>query len=184
MGVCWAAIDNPNPKKTIAKLIFDAPLEGGIYAILGVTLANQKHYIKPKGESFGGPDNWAAANGMAALVEGLAGVKNSGLAYDKVKFSPRWTSAGVDSVNVTVQLTASGAYLAYQYHHYPTKKEIGIKITGSGKEISNHILLPQNCTGVISVSVDGKPAGFTMSKIENSLVAEIPKRRCQRYMKY
>jgi hypothetical protein len=172
VGVCWAAIDNPYPKKTIAKLIFDAPLEGGIYAVLGITLANQKYYIKPKGESFGGPDNWAAANGMAALVEGLAGVKNSGLAYDKVKFSPRWTSAGVDSVNVTVQLAASGAYLAYQYHHNPTKKEIGIKITGSGKEISNHILLPQNCTGVISVSVDGKPAGFTMSKIENSLYAD------------
>jgi hypothetical protein len=168
VGVCWAAIDNPFPYKKISKLIFDAPFEGGIYAVLGVTLSNQKHYVRPKGESFGGPDNWAAANGMAALVEGLAGVKNEGLAFDKVKFSPRWTSASVDSVNVTVQLSASKAYVAYHYLNSTLKKEIEIIITGSGNEINNHILLPQNCVGVKSVFVDGQPVNFTLSKIENS----------------
>lgn len=81
VGICWAAIDNPFPDRKINKLIFEAPLEGGIYTVLGVTLSNQKHYVTPKGESFGGPDNWAAANGMAALVEGLAGVKNEGLDF-------------------------------------------------------------------------------------------------------
>jgi hypothetical protein len=172
VGVCWAAIDNPFPYKKINKLIFDAPLEGGIYAVLGVTLSDQKHYVRPKGESFGGPDNWAAANGMAALVEGLAGVKNEGLAFDKVKFSPRWTSASVDSVNVTVQLSASKAYVAYQYHHNTEKKELEIIITGSGNEINNHILLPQNCVGVKSVFVDGQPVNFTLSKIENSSYAD------------
>jgi hypothetical protein len=168
VGVCWAAIDNPFPKKNIAKLIFDAPLEGGIYAILGVTLSNQKHYVRPKGESFGGPDNWAAANGMAALVEGLAGIKNEGLAFDKVKFSPRWTSAGVDSVNVTIQFAASKGYVAYQYHHKSEKKEIDVRITGSGNEIRNHILLPRNCRGVNSVNVDGYSIDFSLSEIENS----------------
>jgi hypothetical protein len=172
VGICWAAIDNPFPDKKINKLIFDAPLEGGIYAVLGVTLSNQKHYVKPKGESFGGPDNWAAANGMAALVEGLAGVKNEGLAFNKVNFSPRWPSDAVDSVNVTVQLSASKAYVAYQYHLNTAKKEIDIKITGSGNEINNHILLPLNCIGVKSVSVDGKPVNFTLSKIENSSYAD------------
>jgi hypothetical protein len=172
VGICWAAIDNPFPYKKISKLIFDAPLEGGIYAVLGVTLSDQKHYVRPKGESFGGPDNWAAANGMAALVEGLAGVKNEGLAFDKVKFSPRWTSASVDSVNVTVQLSASKAYVAYHYLNNKLKKEMEIIITGSGNEINNHILLPQNCVGVKSVFVDGQPVNFTLSKIENSSYAD------------
>ncbi len=172
VGVCWAAIDNPFPKKKITKLIFDAPLEGGIYTVLGITLANQKHYIKPKGESFGGPDNWAAANGMAALVEGLAGVKNEGLAFDKVKFSPRWTSAGVDSVNVTIQLAASKAYVAYQYHHSAAKKEIDVRITGSGNEVNNHILLPPDCKVVTSVLIDGQPVEVVLSKIENSSYAD------------
>jgi hypothetical protein len=172
VGVCWAAIDNPFPKRKISKLIFDAPLEGGIYALLGITLANQKHYVKPKGESFGGPDNWAAANGMAALVEGLAGVRNEGLAYDKVRLSPRWTSSGTDSVNVTVQLAASKGYIAYHFKHNKAEKEIVILVTGSGKEINNHILLPQNCQGVDSISVDEEPIVFTLSQIESSLYAD------------
>jgi len=172
VGVCWAAINNPFPKKKIAKLIFNAPLEGGIYAILGITLSNQKHYVKPKGESFGGPDNWAASNGMAALVEGLAGVKNEGLAFDKVKLSPRWTSAGVDSVNVTVQFAASKGYISYQYHYYPREKTMKIKVTGSGNEIISHVLLPRNCQSISSVIIDGQPVSYTVSKVENSLYAD------------
>ncbi len=172
VGVCWAAIDNPSPRKKIDKLVFGAPLEGGIYAILGITLSNQKHYIKPKGESFGGPDNWAAANGMAALVEGLAGVKNEGLAFDRVKLSPRWISAGVDSVNVTIQYAASNGYVAYQYHHYKNEKSIKIIVTGSGNEINNHVLLPENCKGISSVYVDGQPVSYAISRIEKSSYAD------------
>jgi hypothetical protein len=172
VGVCWAAIDNPFPNRKINKLVFNAPLEGGIYAILGVTLSDQKHYVKPKGESFGGPDNWAAANGMAALIEGLAGVKNEGLAFDKVKLSPRWVSAGVDSVNVTIQFASSKGYVAYLYHHNTLAKEISIKITGSGKDMEGNVLLPADCKNVTSVLVDGKPAEFTLSKVESSLYAD------------
>jgi hypothetical protein len=168
VGVCWAVIDNPFPERKISKLAFEAPLEGGIYALIGVTLSDRKHYIKPKGESFGGPDNWAAANGMAALVEGLAGVKNEGLAFDKVKLSPRWTSAGVDSVNVTIQLAASNGYVAYQYVHNSAKKEMNIKFTGSGKEVNNHLLLPPDCKSISSILVDGQPVSYSLSRIENS----------------
>lgn len=168
VGVCWAAIDNPFPGKKINKLKFDAPLEGGIYAVLAVTLSDQKHYVKPKGESFGGPDNWAASNGMAALVEGLAGVKNDGLAFSKMKLAPRWTSAGVDSVNVTIQFASSKGYVAYRYINHIVKKEMEILVTGSGNELRGHILLPENIADVESVTVDGKPLKFSISKIEKS----------------
>jgi len=59
----------------------------GDYAVIGVTLADRPHYVPPKGESFGGPDNWAAATGWP-LVEGLAGVRNEGLAFSTVALSP------------------------------------------------------------------------------------------------
>jgi hypothetical protein len=58
--------------------------------------------------------------------------------------------------------------VAYHYLNSTLKKEIEIIITGSGNEINNHILLPQNCVGVKSVFVDGQPVNFTLSKIENS----------------
>jgi hypothetical protein len=128
--------------------------------------------VKPKVESFGGPDNWAAANAMAALVEGLAGVKNDGLAFDKVALAPRWTSAGIDSVDVTIRFAASGGYIAYQYRHCPSSKEIRIMLTGSGQSVRHHILLPAGSSGVTSVTVNGKPAGFRISGVEKSTYAD------------
>ena len=172
VGVCWAAIDNPFPKKKIAKLIFDAPLEGGIYAVLGVTLANQKHYVKPKGESFGGPDNWAAANGMAALVEGLAGVKNEGLAFDKVKLAPRWCTAGVDSVDVDIRFAASNGYVCYRYSNDLKSGVMNLLLTGSGNEVTGHILLPPGAKAFSSVTCDGKFVPFVISTVENSKYAD------------
>jgi hypothetical protein len=168
VGVCWAAIDNPHPEKTIAKIAFSAPLEGGIYAVLAVSLADRPFYIAPKGESFGGPDNWAAANGMAALVEGLAGVKNEGLAFDKVKLSPRWTSAKVDSVNVAIRFATSNGYVAYQYKNDAVKKMMDIEIAGSGNELKAHILLPASITKVKQVMANNISVPFTISSIENS----------------
>jgi len=172
VGICWAAIDNPDPEKKIEKLIFHAPIEGGIYAVLGISLADRPHYVKPRLESFGGPDNWAAANAMTSLVEGLAGVKNDGLAFDHATLAPRWTSAGIDSVDATVRLAASDGYVSYQYRHYPSKKEIRITLTGSGQLIHGHVLLPAGSTGLTSVTANGKPLDFTVSRIESSTYAD------------
>ncbi len=171
VGVCWAAIDNPDPRKKIEKLIFHAPIEGGIYTVIGISLADREHYIKSRLESFGGPDNWAAANAMAALVEGLAGVKNEGLAFDKVVLSPRWTSAGIDSVHVTIRFAASDGYIAYSYQHNPAMKEIRMNLTGSGQSLKNHILLPAG-NSVISVTSNSQPVVFTTSRIEDSFYAD------------
>lgn len=168
VGVCWAAIDNPEPDKKIEKLVFHGPIEGGIYAVIGITLANREHYIKPKTESFGGPDNWAAATGMAALVEGLAGVKNPGLAFDKAGLSPRWCSAGTDSAKVTICFPASEGYVSYIFKNDKNKGEICMQITGSGNEIAGHVLLPHEAISVKSVTLNGNPLLFTNSLIENS----------------
>jgi hypothetical protein len=168
VGVCWVAINNPYPDQKIAKLIFHAPLEGGIYAILGITLSNRVHYVKPKIESFGGPDNWAAANAMAALVEGLAGVNNDGLAYNRVRLSPRWTSAGIDSVDVNICLPVSKGYIAYKYIHKPEIKKIEMDITGSGENVQCQVLLPESCKGIQSVFINGQQVAYKITSFENS----------------
>ena len=168
VGVCWAAIDNPKPEKKIAKLVFHAPLEGGIYVVLGITLADKTHYIRPKGESFGGPDNWAAALGMAALVEGLAGVQNKGLAYSEATLSPRWNSASIDSVNVTTRFAASDGYVTYQYRNFPGKKQMKIVLTGSGNHFNVHLLLPKGVSSASSVLSGEQKIQFAVSEIEGS----------------
>lgn len=168
VGVCWAAIDNPSPDKKIEKLVFSAPVEGGIYVVIGITLADRPYYIRPKIESFGGPDNWAAATGMAALVEGLAGVKNEGLAFDRFKLSPRWCSSETDSADVTICFPSSGGYVSYCYKTDDTKDEIIIKVTGSGKELDCHIMLPKKAKSIKAVILDEESVPFMMSEIENS----------------
>jgi hypothetical protein len=168
VGVCWAAIDNPRPHQRIKRLKFHAPLEGGIYAVLCVTLADQPFYVRPKGPSYGGPDNWAAATGMAALVEGLAGVRNAGLAYSEVTLSPRWVSSSVDSASVTVTFPASRGYVAYRYVHQPGRREIHLLLTGSGNEVHGHLLLPRPATSVTSVTCNGQHLLFDISRMEIS----------------
>lgn len=172
VGVCWVAIDNPEPEKKIENLIFSAPIEGGIYAVLGISLSDRPHYVRPKLESFGGPDNWAAANAMAALVEGLAGIKNDGLAYDRATLAPRWASAGIDSVDVTIRLAASDGYVSYHYRHNASQKEISITLTGSGRTLHGHVLLPEKSRGLTSVTANSKPVNFNQTKIEHSSYAD------------
>jgi hypothetical protein len=172
VGVCWAAIDNPEPAKKIDKLIFHAPIEGGIYAVIGISLADRPYYIKPKIESFGGPDNWASANAMAALVEGLAGVKNQGLAFSSTQLAPRWSSAGVDSVDVDIRFAASNGYVSYRYTNDVKSGVLNLLLTGSGNEINGHVLLPPGAKAFSSVTCDGKVVPFVISTVENSKYAD------------
>ena len=173
VGVCWSAIQNPYPSKQIDKLRFDASLEGGIYAVLAITLADQPHYVKPKGESFGGPDNWAAANGINALMEGLAGIKNTGLAYESSTISPRWMVSGIDSINVTANLSASNGYISYQFKNDKSGKTITLNITGSGKNSKLHLLLPESTSKIKAVSINNRPVNYKLSKIENSIYLDV-----------
>lgn len=172
VGVCWANVENPKPDKKISSLVVHAPLEGGIYAVLGISLADRVHYVKPSVESFGGPDNWAAANAMAALVEGLAGVKNDGLAFNRFTVAPRWTSAGVDSVDATIRLAASEGYVSYQYRHCPAEKEIAMVITGSGEKGRAHVLLPAGCQGIEAVTLNGESVKNQSAIMGTSIYAD------------
>jgi hypothetical protein len=48
------------------------------------------------------------------------------------------------------------------------KKEINMTVTGSGKELTGHILLPGESTGAESVICNGTPVSFKISLIEKS----------------
>ena len=172
VGVCWAAIDNPFPERKIEKLVFNASLDEGIYSLLALSLADKPHYVKPAGESYGGPDNWAAANGMAALMEGLAGMKNNTLAYDSATLSPRWTSAGVDSVKVTANLAASNAYISYNYKNDSLKRRLDFQLTGSGTELKVHLLLPENVNSILSLENGSDQLPFVISRLEQSFYVD------------
>jgi hypothetical protein len=137
--------------------------------VLGISLSNQKHYVPVNPVSYGGPDNWAAATNMAALIEGLAGVKDSPLtqAYDQPIISPRWNETKTDTVNVTIRYAPSNGYVAYSYINQPNQNRIQLVVTSGAEKINHHILIPQNKKPK-SVILGGKPVPFTTSLVEQS----------------
>ena len=51
--------------------------------ILGVTLSDAPVFLPPRNDlSTGMPNNWGAAALVYALIGGLAGVKDTGIAFD------------------------------------------------------------------------------------------------------
>lgn len=169
IGISWCAIDNPHPERTIAKIILHAAADETIYTVLGISLSDQKHYVPVNPVSYGGPDNWAAATNMAALIEGLAGVKDSpgSEKYEQPTISPRWSETNADTLNVTIRYAASKGYISYVYINQSDQNQIQLLSTGSGKKINYHILVPKN-KSVTSVMVNGKTHSFTSSSIEQS----------------
>ena len=172
VGLSWCAIDNPEPKKKISKIVFHAPESNGIYALFGITLADKPHHVPLKGPSYGGPDNWSAALVMAALVEGLAGVKDAPQtqAFAKPLVAPRWVESKSDTLSVSVKYPASNGYVSYQFTHNRSQKQIQLQTTSSGKAIQYHVLLPDNAQ-VITARLNGKPIEIKLSTVENSLYA-------------
>ena len=117
--------------------------------------------------SYGIPDNWGAAAVVYALIEGLAGIKDSGVAYDSAILAPRWESSEVKKANVSVKYEASGGYLSYMYNYDTRKEELNINFTGNAGNYSLKILLPEG-KQPSGVSLDGNAIQFNISVIEDS----------------
>ncbi|MEP6735438.1 MAG: hypothetical protein ABJA70_07965 [Chryseolinea sp.] len=169
IGISWCAIENPHPEKVISKIILHSAEDETIYTVFSITLSDQPHYVPIDPVSYGGPDNWAAATAMAAMVEGLAGVKNSPhtQAFHEPTLSPRWNETKTDTVNVAIRFAASKGYVAYAYINQTDQNQIEITVTGSGEKINCHLLLPEN-KKVKSVLVDGKEIISSTSTVEQS----------------
>ncbi len=172
VGTYWTAIKNPEPGKKIISIEITAAKNESIYNVFGITLADQFHYVRPKPESFGGPDNWAAATGMSALVEGLAGVTDDKTIFEFPVVAPRWISSNTDSVNVTIKYAASEGYVSYQYYHDKRKRQIRTIATGSGDKMSFHVLLPEGLKP-LKAYIDNKQVPFQTTKIERSTYADL-----------
>jgi hypothetical protein len=174
VGVCWAALANPHPDKPIRQLEFSAARDGAIYAVLGLTLADRPPYHAPELVSHGGPDNWSGGLCVAALIEGLAGVRDRATAMADVRLSPRWTAAGILRVSIVVRYPASKGYVAYEYMHHAAERRIELLITGSGRQLDLRVLLPTGAQSATAATVDGRNVAVMTESVEQSLYATLP----------
>lgn len=175
VGLSWCAIDNPSPEKVIESIRLRAPDGDGIYAVLGVTLADRAHYVPPNPVSFGGPDDWAAATAMAAMIEGLSGVKDGPLSqtFSHPVLAPRWDLGEARTILATVRYPASRGYVAYRFANNPGTSEITVTVTGNATSMDGHFLLPPQADSVSSVELDGATVGYRLGHVGTSTYVDL-----------
>jgi hypothetical protein len=173
IGISWCAIDNPYPQKKIKSIILLPSQNDNIYAVLAISLSNQKHYVPVNPVSFGGPDDWAAATSMAAMIEGLAGVKDAPQteAFNAPVIAPRWITTTSDTVSATIRYAASDGYMSYKFIHDKQQHNIRITATTGGEKMYFHVLLPENAK-VKAVTANNKNISFNQVRIEQSNYAD------------
>lgn len=173
IGLSWCAIDNPSPQKKIKRIIVEASQNNNIYTVFAITLSNQKRYVPVNPVSYGGPDDWAAATNMDAMIEGLAGVKNSAHseAFEVPIISPKWLTTKSNTIHTTVRFASSKGYVAYTFINDEKQQIIHLTVTTGGNKMFFHILLPEH-TNTVSVSLGNKKITFKQSTIEESNYAD------------
>ena len=166
LGVTAAGFDNPHPDREIARLEFTAGVGNSKWMVLAATLSDAPVFFAPYDDlSTGIPDGWGAAAVLFALVEGLAGVKDVGTAFDPVLIAPRWPAAGVNEAEATVKYPASGGYCRYQYHYFAEEDTITLEFTGSTEEFNIEVMLPQG-RRVKAVKLDGREVSSTEAALQ------------------
>ena len=90
------------------------------------------------------------------------------MAYDRVRLSPRWPSAGAAEAEAVVTYPSSGGYVAYRYRLDAHRQAIELEITGSGEVCECHVLLPEGASGVRSVSEAGADLPWECTQVESS----------------
>ncbi len=173
VGISWAVVENPHPEKTVRAIEISASASGGTYALLGMTLADRMPYKKRDVISYGGPDNWAGANMVAALLEGLGGVHDDDRAFERATLSPRWSATWSDQVTLVARYGASRGYVAYRFANDRKTHTLSMTITGSSEAFKARVLLPANTT-LQDATLDGKALPGSTERVESSTYAIFP----------
>ncbi len=118
----------------------------------------------------GGPSGWGAAAIIDAIDDGLAGIRNGGICYDTLYFSPKWAITDMKQVKYITGLALSHTFI----ESYFVLQEDGIKIQLAcpSDRIVCHILLPKEIRQVQSVTCDGKTAAYTLSAQNDSVYVD------------
>ncbi len=167
VGIYAFGMDNPHPGKMIDRLEFFNPSSSG-WAILGITLSDASHYFTPPIESTI-PDHWASAHVIKALIEGLAGIQNTGVAFSRTRLTPRWEAAGTRKVSATAKYVPSGGYSAYRYSKTGDDR-YELIFTGSAQETEVECWIPDGKEAG-RILLDGSETEFTIRQIGDSRYA-------------
>ena len=159
VGVCIYGLNNPHPDKRVESILFKSAGNSSRWMVLGITLSDKPVFFMPDMVSAGIPDNWGAAAVVYALVEGLCGVRDEGVAYSRALISPRWPAAGEKEAVVVIKYPSSDGYVSYRYRLQGNS--LILDYTGSLEQSDLEVLLPEG-RGVSQVIINDSEQPFTV----------------------
>lgn len=167
VGISAYCFDLEYENKRIESIELEAMENNSEWYVFAITLSDQPASFYSTDVSFGIPDNWGAAAVAYSLIEGLGGVNDDTAAFEQVTLSPRWISANVDNVGITVKYPASGSYVCYNFKNDIENKCISVDVTGSCNKIKLRCLMPEN-SHVNNVLVNGGNKNYIIEKVVDS----------------
>lgn len=173
VGVYLCGWNNPHPEKPITAITVAAAKTaggGGGIMLAGISASDRPVEFEPRIRSYGLPDCWAQAAVYYAIAEGLAGIEDTGAAFQEVSIAPRWASSQATAAAVTLHYPASDGYCSYAYRLDRQKRLVTLELAGSFRRAKVHCLLPAGRPK--RVTVDGVPVPFRHARIERSNYAD------------
>jgi hypothetical protein len=175
VGLYMTGWNNPHPDVPITSIRCEAvkPESGaGGIMLAAISVSDQSRCFETSIRSGGLPDTWSQAAVYYAIAEGLAGVEDTGKAFDKIKVSPRWAVSQSDRNAVTLHYPASDGYCSYTYKLDRKKRRITVDLTGSFHAGLLHCLMPGR-GAARKVKVNGVETVFQSVKIEQSMYTDV-----------
>lgn len=123
----------------------------------------------------GGPSGWGAAAILDAIDEGLAGIEDAGVCFDRLSFSPRWPVTGIKEVRYITGYECSKTLVETIYRADASR--LTYWLSAPSHEVSCHILLPAGAKRAHSVTLNGATVSHTPRMLNNSLYADFSYRR-------
>jgi hypothetical protein len=171
VGVWITSFTPHKSDAVIASLELESMETGSKWFVIGITLSNKPPFLPPRNDiSTGMPNNWGAGCVTAALLEGLAGIEDTGGGFRSTRISPRWLAAGANEAQVSVRYPASRGYVLYHYLH--EGDAITLDCTSCADKATLRVPLPAG-KRVMSLLVNGKvvaPRRETVEQTEYAVV--------------
>ncbi len=133
------------------------------------------YYPDSKPQADGGPSAWGSAALVSAVDEGLAGIKNVGVNYDEIEFSPRFPVTHYTELRYITGYEVSKAMVDVRY----ILKDEGMRydVYSNAKNIKAHIMLPHGKKAA-KVFVDLKETHFETSAVGESSYVDLTLENC------
>ncbi len=174
VGTGLWGLDNPHPDREIASLrLVRSEAPGAFWFVLGITLSDAAHWFPfPDRDKNTVLQTEHAGSTLEALYGGLAGIEDSGKAFDALTLSPRCAlDPRLDAgVTFTTRYPLSKGYCRYHWSFDREAGEIRLSVSTSARQARLRVLLPEG-KAMQTAEVDGVSLESEMETVVKSRYA-------------